>query len=138
MSDETNGIDQELFSRFIQNRVANSKVDFTKENTKERFVVINTLFKIMIGTYGEMFARQFDNQYSKDIWFNALLVFSTEDIANGIELMLQDTKFTSVPHLKKFIQYCTDAADGKNYIKEKQLTAEKLRLPKLKKGQNNI
>lgn len=137
MSDETGGIDQELFNKFIQNRVKNSSVDFSKEDHKRRFVVINTLFKIMIGTYGEVFTRQFDNQYSKDIWFNGLLVFSVDEIADGIELMFQDVKFVGTPNLKKFIQYCTDAAEGKNYIKEKVERAEALRLPKLKKGQNN-
>lgn len=127
------GIDQELFNMFIKNRISNSNVDFSKESRNERFLVVNTLFKIMIGTYGEMFARQFDNQYSRDIWFNSLLVFSKEDISNGIELMMQDVQFTAVPNLKKFIQYCTDASNGKNYIKDKEIAKEKQRLPKLKR-----
>lgn len=130
MSDDY--IDQDLFNKFIQNRLNSSEVDLANEDPVERLKVVNTLFKIMIGIYGSGFANQYDNKYTKDIWFNALLVFTKDEIANGIELMLQDKEFNSIPNLKKFIFYCDEAKNGRNYIQEKIEIKERQRLPKLK------
>lgn len=130
MSDDY--IDKDLFNRFVKNRVENSDVDLTNEDPKERLKTINTLFKIMIGIYGTGFANQFDNNVAKEIWFNALLVFKTDEIANGIELMLQDKEFKSIPNLKRFIFYCDEAKSGKNYFKDAHNKIERGRMPKLK------
>jgi hypothetical protein len=130
MSDDY--IDKDLFNKFVKNRLDNSDVDLANEDPTERFKIINTLFKIMIGIYGSGFANQYDNKPAKDIWFNALLVFTRDQIADGIELMLQDKEFNSVPNLKKFIFYCDEAKNGRNYMKEKIQTKERQKLPKLK------
>lgn len=126
-------IDQDFFAKFVNNRVANSTADLANEDPKKRLKLMNTLFKILIGTYGRHFAEQFDNNYSKDIWLNALLIFKRDDISNGLELMFQDPNFNSSPNLKKFISYCEEARNGKNYIQEKKKLAESQKLPKLKK-----
>lgn len=117
---------EDLIRTLIQNRVKTSKVDFSKENTKERLKVVNTLFKVFISIYGKQFAEQYDNDFSKDIWFNALLVFEIEQIAEGIELVLQD-EYVTAPNLKRFMLYCSQ---GKKKEKTK-------RLPRLVKGKNN-
>lgn len=130
MSDEF--IDKDLYDRFINNRVNNSDVDFEREDPTERAKTINTLFKILMGIYGSGFSNQYDNNVARDVWFNALLVFSIENIGDGIELMLQDKEFKSIPNLKRFIFYCDEAKKGRNYFKDEQNKLEKGRLPKLK------
>jgi hypothetical protein len=130
-------IDQDFFNKFVQNRVENSNADLINEDPKERVKLINTLFKMLIGMYGRNFADQFDNPYAKEIWLNALLVFKKEDIAKGLDLMLQDPNFQSAPNLKKFILYCDDAQNGKDYIKEKKRIRDAQKLPKLKKLKTN-
>lgn len=138
MSDEKNdGISQDFLNKFIQNRLDSSDVDFFNEDPNERLKVINTLFKIIIGIHGKAFAEQYDNHYAKDVWFNGLLLFSIDEIANGLELMMQD-EFVGSPNLRKFIQYCTEAKSGVNYIKDKQLKNDHKRLPKLKREKKNL
>ena len=128
MSDEIdeNVFDFELIEKIIQNRVNTSKVDFKKEKSHERLKVINTLFKIFISMYGKNFADQYDNDFTKDIWFNALLVFDKQEIANGIEKVLQD-EYVSAPNLKRFILYCSEPMDKKENTQ---------RLPTLYRGVN--
>lgn len=120
--------DIDLIQMLIKKRVQTSKVDFSKENGKDRLKVVNTVFKIFIGIYGRQFADQYDNDFAKDIWFNALLVFDKEQIAEGIELVLQD-EYVTAPNLKRFMVYC---AQGK-----KQQKAKSNKLPRLVKGKNN-
>ena len=122
---DSNPYDMEMIQDFIKNRVEASPVDFSKENPKERLKVINTLFKIFISVYGRQFIDQYDNDFSRDIWFNALLEFTKEDIAGGIEAVLKD-EYVTAPNLKKFIICC------RNYKKVKTN-----RLPTLVKGKNN-
>lgn len=120
--------DMELIQKIIQNRVKTSTVDFKKENPKDRLKIVNTVFKVFIGIYGRQFAEQYDNDFAKDIWFNALLVFDKEQIAEGIELVLQD-EYVTAPNLKRFMLYCSQS--------KKKKKAQNLKLPKLIKGKNN-
>lgn len=125
-------LDKDLFDRFVTNRIENSDVDLATENPTERLKTVNTLFKILISIFQYGFSSQFDNDFSKEVWFNSLLVFDTKVIADGLELLLQDKDFKGIPNLKRFIFYCEEAKKGKNYYKDAHAQLEKGRLPKLK------
>lgn len=114
---------------FVSNRLQYSKVDFSKEDNMERLIAFDNVFKILISIYGKSFADQFDNKYARDVWFNSLLIFSTKEITDAIELLLRDEAVSTI-NLKKYMKYCRDAKKGIN-------NKETGRLPTLKIGKNN-
>lgn len=131
--DDKNNIDStpfdiELIQNIIKNRVKTSAIDFSKENPKDRLKVLDTVFKVFIAMYGRQFSEQYDNDFTRDIWFNALLVFNKEQIAEGIELVLQD-EYVTAPNIKRFMVYCAQSSKNKK--------AKSKKLPRLIKGKNN-
>ena len=123
-------IDKDFFSLFIKNRINSSDVDLSGENPKERVKTINTLFKILIGMYGKSFSEQFCSSDVKDIWFNGLLVFSKEEIAKGLEYLMQDPS-PYAPNLVQFIAACNKGNNKKN--NKNNINS----LPKLKRKKKN-
>lgn len=121
-------MDKDLFTMFITNRVKDSKVDFSKESPKIRIETVNTLFKILIGVYGKSFSEQFDSDHVRDLWLNGLLVFTKEEIAGGLELLMKEAN-PYPPNLIKFIKYCNDAKPNKKLKINNGL-------PKLRKSTN--
>ena len=120
----SNPYDFEMLDYISKSRLEKTKEPITKERKIEHLLVVNTLFKIFLGTYGRQFAEQYDNNFTKDLWFTSLIPYSKIQITKAIEAVLND-EFVTPPNLKKFITYCEKTEQKNNG-----------RLPRLKIGVN--
>lgn len=83
---------------------SNQKID--KDKYKRALDNVEELFAIMNSMYGNLWALNYENNHSRDLWTAGLMDLEKEDIVNGINYCIKNQN--RIPTLPEFRKMCLE------------------------------